>query len=204
VPAAVRLAEAQIEGAGRLLARSFFHDPLAVYMLPDDAERARLLPGHFAPFIRHGHLCGEVYTTAALEGVAVWLPSAAAEITPPAAAASGLDQVEALLGRAAWSRFSQVMEHFAAVHQRAVPGPHWYLPLIGVEPSRHGRGLGSALLEAVTSRADGEGLPCYLETVGVATLPFYRRNGFHAVEEAVEARSGLRYWALKRDPATRK
>ena len=46
----------------------------------------------------------------------------------------------------------------------AVEGPHWYLMVIGTDPSKQGQGLGSALMEVVTSQADSAGVPCYLET----------------------------------------
>ena len=50
----VPLVEQNIEAAGETLARSFFNDPLVVYMIPDKPERIRLLPSHFTPFVRYG------------------------------------------------------------------------------------------------------------------------------------------------------
>jgi hypothetical protein len=47
---------------------------LTVYMIPDARELARLLPSHFAPFVRYGYLFGEVHTTPTFDAVAVWLP----------------------------------------------------------------------------------------------------------------------------------
>lgn len=59
--------------------------------------------------------------------------------------------------------------------------PHWYLPLIGVDPSRQGQGLGSALLKAGLQRCDAEGLPAYLESSSPKNVPLYERHGFEVI-----------------------
>ena len=180
----VPLLEEHIEVAGEALARSFFNDPLAVYMIPDACERARLLPSHFTPFVRYGHLFGKVLTTPTSDAAAVWLPSEVAEITPDRAARCGLDKIEAAVGSAAWDRFNRVMECVEQVHHSVVPGSHWYLALIGVDPSRQGHGVGIALLRAMLSRVDVDGLPCYLET-------FSRRTSASTSETAsISSRRG--------------
>jgi GNAT superfamily N-acetyltransferase len=92
-----------------------------------------------------------------------------------------------------------VMDYVEQVHHSAVPGPHWYLPLIGVEPSRQGHGVG--VLQAMLPRVDREGLSCYLETFQPTNVRFYQRNGFEIAAEGRESESGLLYWAFKRLPA---
>jgi ribosomal protein S18 acetylase RimI-like enzyme len=197
----VRLDEQGIGPASETLARSFFNDPLTVCMIPDGREGARLLSSHFTPFARYGYLFGEVHTTPTFDAVAVWLPSEAAEITADRAARCGLDKVEATGGSAAWRRFSRVMECLDQVHRSSVPGPHWYLPLIGVEPSRQGHGCGVAMLRAMLARIDDKGLSCYLETFQPTNVRFYQRSGFEIVAEGTESASGLLYWAFTRPPA---
>lgn len=61
--------------------------------------------------------------------------------------------------------------------------PHWYLPFIGVEPSRQGHGLGSILLRNSLARVDAEGLPAYLESTNPRNRPLYERHGFEALGE---------------------
>jgi GNAT superfamily N-acetyltransferase len=124
-----------------------------------------------------------------------------AEITPDRAARCALDKVEAAVGSDAWGRFSRVMKLVEQVHRAAMPGPHWYLPLIGVDPSRQGHGVGARLLQAMLSRVDVEGLPCYLETFQPTNIRFYQQNGFEIVVEGRESESRLLYWAFKRPPA---
>ena len=86
------------------------------------------------------------------------------------------------------------------VHKRAVPGLHWYLWGLGVEPSEQGKGIGGALMEPVLRQAGAEGLPCYLETQNERNLPFYERHGFEVVSDGEVPKHGLRVWAMVRDP----
>ncbi len=62
------------------------------------------------------------------------------------------------------------------------PGPHWYLPIIGVDPVRQGQGLGAALMAAVCQRFDAEHLPAYLESSNPRNVPLYERFGFEVVD----------------------
>ena len=56
--------------------------------------------------------------------------------------------------------------------------PHWYLPLIGVDVSKRGRGYGSTLLRHALERCDRDGLPAYLEATSPRSKPLYERHGF--------------------------
>ena len=42
--------------------------------------------------------------------------------------------------------------------------PHWYLPLIGVDPALHGKGYGSALMEYALIQCDRDQKVAYLES----------------------------------------
>jgi ribosomal protein S18 acetylase RimI-like enzyme len=71
-----------------------------------------------------------------------------------------------------------VLEQMAHFH----PGePHWYLPLIGVDPGVQSRGLGSALLRHVLARCDRERVPAYLESTNPRNSSLYERFGFQAI-----------------------
>jgi ribosomal protein S18 acetylase RimI-like enzyme len=56
--------------------------------------------------------------------------------------------------------------------------PHWHLPLIGVEPSEHRRGLGSALLRHGLEICDEQRVPAYLESSNLENISLYQRHGF--------------------------
>lgn len=56
--------------------------------------------------------------------------------------------------------------------------PHWYLPLIGIDPSRQGRGYGTALLKHGLAICDREGALAYLDSTNPRNNPLYERHGF--------------------------
>jgi GNAT superfamily N-acetyltransferase len=196
----IPLPASEISNAGALLARSFFNDLIVGYMLPDESERAKLMPWHFTAFVRFAHPFGEVYTTSRLEGVAVWLPPDDSELTPERLQQSGLDKAPDVLGKEQWKRFNTVMDYIGKFHHQDVQSRHWYLPLLGIDPPHQGQGLGGVLLAPMLKRADLEGLPCYLETVEPKNVPFYQKQGFVIKTETIEPHSGIRFWTFRRDP----
>ena len=199
--AVIRLPESEISRAGEVLASGFFHDPIVLYMFPDEGERARLLSWHFTAFVRYGYLFGEVYSTASkTDGVAVWLPSDEVVMPSEHIEQAGLDRAPEVLGKEPWERFTGIMSYLEQFHQQDVQPCHWYLPLIGIDPSQQGHGLGDALLKPMLARADAEGLPCYLETVEPKNVRFYEKHEFKIITEAVEPQSGIKFWTFRRDP----
>jgi ribosomal protein S18 acetylase RimI-like enzyme len=104
---------------------------------------------------------------------AVWLPPG---VRGPLAAIGPLLQEFAPPERL--PVLARVGEAVQAFHPDA---PHWYLSMIGVDPMRQGRGLGSALLEAGLARCDSEGASVYLESSNPKNIPLYERYGFEAL-----------------------
>ncbi len=74
--------------------------------------------------------------------------------------------------------------------------------MVGVEPERQGRGVGSALLREVLTQCDAEGLPAYLESSNERNLTLYRRHGFEVIEELRLGRSGPLLWLMWREPGS--
>lgn len=88
--------------------------------------------------------------------------------------------IETTVAREKQDDMAAAVEQMGRYHPQE---PHWYLPFIGVEPSRQGQGLGSALLRASLSRCDADGLPAYLESSNPINQPLYERHGFEAIGE---------------------
>ena len=65
--------------------------------------------------------------------------------------------------------------------------PHWYLSMIGVDPARQGRGLGSALLRHTLDIIDAEGGLAYLESSNPKNVPLYERHGFEVLGQIAPA-----------------
>ncbi len=200
----VRLADSQIPAAAATLARAFHDDPLMVYAIPDQAERARLLPDVYARMVRFGTLAGEVYATAsALDGVALWLPPGA-KWTRENIEASGMHQLATLIGNDAYQRYRDVVSREWQARERDMTGACWYLFILGVEPSRQRCGLGGALMRPVVERADTGHLACYLETENQRNVEFYLKQGFDLIVNGEEAgATGVRFWTFRRPPGRR-
>jgi ribosomal protein S18 acetylase RimI-like enzyme len=59
--------------------------------------------------------------------------------------------------------------------------PHWYLPLIGVDPSQQGKGYGSALLTHALMPCNRDHTCAYLESSNPKNIPLYERHGFEVL-----------------------
>jgi ribosomal protein S18 acetylase RimI-like enzyme len=192
----------QIEQAAGMLARAFQEGVLASFIFPDVQRRRQHLPAAFAQVLRDALRDGEVFALGPTLAVAVWIPPRATS-TPELgmaedAKAAWLDATRA------WSvdereRFERFAGHTEAVRARLMPDPHAYLLTIGVEPSHHGRGLGSSLMAPQLARFTAEGVPCFLVTGLVRNVRFYERHGFRVLEESVVPDSSFRIWAMRRD-----
>lgn len=103
-------------------------------------------------------------------GVALWLPP---NVDPDAEALLGL--IEETTSEEVQGVVSQVFEKMGSYHPSE---PHWYLPLLGVDPLYHGKGLGSILLKYATDRFDNDNVLAYLESSNPRNVPLYERHGF--------------------------
>jgi GNAT superfamily N-acetyltransferase len=199
-PTVVRLEAKQIPDAGHVLARAFRTDPLQTYIFPDVDENVTRSPAMFGAIVRSGVARAEVWTTAATDGIAVWRPPAREGPEDKKDDEADSDDLPALIGHAAFERFSAFFAAIEPFHHEAAPEPHWYLEILGVDPTRQGQGIGSALLQPILARADADGDACYLETANPKNVPFYVGCGFAVVVETIEPVSGLRLWTFRRDP----
>ncbi|KAK8048059.1 acyl-CoA N-acyltransferase [Apiospora saccharicola] len=66
--------------------------------------------------------------------------------------------------------------------------PHWYLELLAVRKSHHGKGLGKHLLSWGLERADQDGVEAYLQA-SPAGVPLYRKYGFEDIETVTMSRA---------------
>lgn len=57
--------------------------------------------------------------------------------------------------------------------------PHIYINYMGVLPQERRKGLGSALIQHVISKAEIANLPIYIVVSDVASVPFFETMGFH-------------------------
>jgi hypothetical protein len=77
--------------------------------------------------------------------------------------------------------------------------PHWFLPLIGVDPICRGKGHGSALLAHMVARCDRDGQLAYLDSTNSRNVPLYERHGFERLG-VIKVGSGPPVYPLLRRP----
>ncbi|OOG00912.1 hypothetical protein ASPCADRAFT_202739 [Aspergillus carbonarius ITEM 5010] len=70
------------------------------------------------------------------------------------------------------------------------PKGYYFCNIVAVRPGVQGQGIGRKLFEAVTDRADQEGVKCYLESSrNVPNVQIYEKMGF-AMKKEMECRDG--------------
>lgn len=165
------------------------------WLVPGDANRyRRRLPVCRAePGV--ARRCGQVLTDSNLSGTALWYPRVGGG-RPPSRCCVRLP---------AWFAASvvgcpgglQPVRELDAAHPRE---PHWYPAILGTHPDRQGRGVGAAVITAITDRCDREATPAYLESSKAENLPYSERFGFR-VRSEVALPGGPTLWTMWRDPA---
>jgi ribosomal protein S18 acetylase RimI-like enzyme len=178
-----RLDADDADTAAATLAEAFFDDPLLQIVAPNEATRRRWGAWFMSMPLHYGLRWGEVWSNDDTSAVAVWIPPDSGEMGLGRMLQIGLARVPVRLGVNGFRRFIGSLSKTEAFH-KSVDGPHWYLLAVGARSARQGQGLGSALVEVGTSRADEAGLPCYLETGTQSNIDFYTKRGFEIVGQA--------------------
>ena len=187
-----------VRDLSRTLARAFYDDPIMVWMLPDAARRARSLPHTFAAMMRHHFLAGggvELATKGSTVGAGtLW--------DPPGRKQSRLAGLLMMPGFIWWfrSRMSVAQQVGEAMKAEHPEEPHWYLAVIGSDPTVRGAGFGRALMRSRLDRCDVEHAPAYLEATKQDTVPYYMRFGFEVTGEIKLPDGGPRMWPMWRAP----
>ncbi|RUO26544.1 GNAT family N-acetyltransferase [Aliidiomarina minuta] len=152
------------------IALAFASDPMARWSWPDAAQYLAIMPSFIRAFGSEAFAQGSAYITGDKQGAALWLPP-------------GIDPDEERLASiiAETVPDSQQEDVFKVIEKSASfrpAKPHWYLPLIGVDPISQGNGHGSALLKYALQQCDKEGSEAYLESSNPRNIALYQRYGF--------------------------
>lgn len=149
---------------------AFSTDPMARWSFPDPATYLSVMPDVIRAFGGHGFAHGTVHLVEGSSAAAMWLPPG---VHPDA------DRLAALTEQhTPHEQIDDMMKVFEQMGSYHPAEPCWYLPLIGVDPVRQGRGHGAALLRYALERCDREALPAYLESSNSRNVPLYERHGF--------------------------
>jgi GNAT superfamily N-acetyltransferase len=184
------------------LAAAFADYPLLVLLCPDAKRRPRATAAFCRFLFRLSVRFGGAFGTPDRAAVALaWPPGSEWPSRWDGFRAGGLAFFWHLGWRA--SRLITRLEgEFDAARVVHVPGPHWYVPLLGVRPEMQGKGLSRAVLRPVFEAADRDRVPVYLETATEPNVAIYRRFGFELVGRR-ELTGGLPNWEMVRDSKAR-
>lgn len=183
--------------AAETLAAAFHDDPVPRLLAPREEDRSRVARWFYGTAVGYGLRWGQVWADEDVASVAVWLPPGNTNLTMPRMLRAGIGALPVVAGIRPSLRFVRGMSESERLHA-AVPGPHWYLLLLGTRPQRRGRGLASALINAGTRQADDAGMPCYLETAAFQNLAFYERHGF--IETGRVTSENATWFGMARQP----
>ena len=161
-----------------VLGRAFFDDPVAAYLFPDPKTRS----GRYARFVG---IAIDAFAGSALVLTEPEIRSGAIWQAPKPGALGFTRQIRLLasllgLTRSGFGRAARMGELMSRHHLRE---PHWYLAVLGTDPSAQRMGLASAMMQPVLERCDRERTPAYLESSKAANIPFYNKHGFEVVDE---------------------
>jgi GNAT superfamily N-acetyltransferase len=163
-----------VGNAVTVLTLAFASDPLMRWFWPEPARFAAGFPDLAGQMAAPCVAAGTLDSATAGSGAALWLP-------PGAELPAELG--ERLLGSLPTARSADAADFLEAMVEAHPVEPHWYLPLLGVDPGRQGQGIGSRLLATRLARCDDEHLPAYLEASSPRNRALYARHGFEVVGE---------------------
>lgn len=178
------------ERALATLTLAFAADPLMRWAMPEPIQYLTHFPRFLKEFAGPAFDHATGHATGAFTGAALWLPpdvhfdeEAVGAVLDGAVRDEDKEAVFSLL------------EQTASYHPQE---PHWYLPVIGVEPVSQGKGLGSALLALALAQCDEQHAPAYLESSNERNIPLYERHGFKVLTK-LQTGSSPGLWPMLRE-----
>jgi ribosomal protein S18 acetylase RimI-like enzyme len=166
---------AEMSQAVSTIVAAFLTDPISrfAWLSPHDHLRGMALATR--EFAGGSFKHGTAFVSADFRGAALWLPPG---VHPNA---EGLENVFRQTAEPA--HLDDLLGTFDKMGECHPEEPHWYLPLVGVEPNAQGSGIGGALMRHALERCDQDAALAYLESSNPRNISLYERHGFEVMGE---------------------
>jgi GNAT superfamily N-acetyltransferase len=151
-----------------LMTLAFSDDPATRWMFPDPRQYLTHYPTFVRLYAGAAFDSGNVYAVAGGAGFAMWLP--------PGIGSDEEGLADLLRRSVEPSRLAEIFDLVQQMASYQPAEPHWFLPLIGADPIRRGKGYGSALLAHMVAQCDQQ--LAYLDSTNSRNVPLYERHGF--------------------------
>jgi ribosomal protein S18 acetylase RimI-like enzyme len=152
---------------------AFSADPAARWLWPDPQQYLRHFPSFVKAFGGRAFAHGSAYYVDGYAGAALWLPP---EVHPDEEALIAI--IQRTVPESIQADAFAVFDAMGSYHPHE---PHWYLPLIGVDPPQQGQGCGAALMHYALLSCDRDKKLAYLESTNPKNISLYQRHGFEAL-----------------------
>ena len=194
-PVISRASTSQRSHVATILSSAFKDDPIFSWILPDADRRAKLLQPFF-----------EVFAEAFIPHDATFVTESSAALwAPVGVSVPAEDQAEQfvttlleLCGPDA-ARGEAVIGTIDSHHPH---DPAAYLQFVGVEASRQGQGLGSAVMAPMLTACDRDGVAAFLVATSERSAKLYERHGFGVIE-VLRVEDCPPMWNMWREPRNR-
>lgn len=180
--------------AVRILVLAFADDAVVRWFWPDADRYLEHFPEAVALFGSAAFAAGTADRSVDDMGAALWVPPNSPSTDDAAAEDLVIRSVDAGRQEAVFAFLGQMDEFHP-------DEPHWYLPLIGVDPRHRGKGIGSGLLRSALARVDADGLGAYLEATSPRNRALYERHGF-VVQGEIQIADSPPLWPMWRAART--
>lgn len=185
---------AAAEDAERIISSlvlAFSADPIVRWMYPSPQQYLEHFPDFIRTFGSKAFEQRSVYYTDNYSGAAFWLSPQSEPDTD--AVAMYIQQTTSE------QQQTEIFAMFEQIDNYHPHEPHWYLAILGIEPTQQNQGYGSALIEHKLEECDRQGIIAYLESSNPKNIPFYQRHGFKIIGE-IQAGSSPTIFPMLRYP----
>ena len=163
------------DAAISVLTLAFSTDPMARWSMSGPAKYLAVFPLLAKAFGGSAFEKGTAYIANRFSGAALWLPPGTK---------SDEETLKRLFDENTDNSIKEDMEVIFEQMEKFHPTePHWYLPMIGVDPAHQGAGTGAALMTEALKAVDRDGVIAYLESSNPKNITLYQRHGFEVIGE---------------------